>query len=138
MVSLTQVPDNISSQHLNLVEFFYARVGHCRNVSNMSVLLTYQLRRCDDASAWSRTLKLVTKMGHFPLGTKAVHFSETSGGSASLRYQLVRCYNISKTSVSFSYQLRPLCGVLRWSVSLRYQLVHCYDLSNQLVLSYYQ
>ena len=28
------------------------------------------------------------------LGTKAVHFSETFGGSASLRYQLVRRYNI--------------------------------------------
>ena len=42
----------------------------------------YQLRRRDDVSALSRTLKLVCKMGQFLLGTKAVPFSETSGGSA--------------------------------------------------------
>ena len=93
-------------------EIFYVQVRHCRNVSNRSILLTYQLRLCDDFSAWFRTLKLITKMDQFLLGTKAVHFSQTSGGSASLKYQLVRCYNISKTSVSFSYQLRPLCDVV--------------------------
>ena len=92
----------------------------------------------DDVSAWSRTLKLVPKRGQFLLGTKAVHFSQTSGGSASLKYQLVCRYNISKTSVSSRYQLRPLCNVLSWSVSLRYQLVRCYDASNWLVLSTYQ
>ena len=46
------------------------------------------------------------------------------------RYQLVRCYEISKTTVSFRYQLKRLCDVLRWSVSLRCQLVHRYDVSN--------
>ena len=107
---------------LKLVEFFYVPVRHCKNVSDRSVLLTYQLRRCDDLSAWSTTLKLVTKMGQFLLGTKAVYFSQTYGGSTSLRYQLVRRYNISKTPVSFSYQLRPLCDVLSWSVSFRYQI----------------
>ena len=113
-------------------EIFYVQVRHCRNVSNRSILLTYQLRRCDDFSAWFRTLKLITKMDQFLLGTKAVHFSQTSGGSASLRYQ---CYNISKTSVSLSYQLLPICDVLSWSFSLRYQLVRCYNVSNWLVLS---
>ena len=93
-------------------EIFYVQVRHCRNVSNRSILLTYQLRRCDDVSAWFRMLKLVTKMDQFLLGTKAVHFSQTSGGSASLRYQLIRHYDISKTSVSFSCRLRPLCDVL--------------------------
>ena len=43
-----------------------------KNVSNRSVLLTYQLRRRDDVSAWSETFKLVTKMGQFLLGTKVV------------------------------------------------------------------
>ena len=119
-------------------EIFYVQVRHCRNVSNRSILLTYQLRRCDDFSAWFRTLKLITKMDQFLLGTKAVHFSQTSGGSASFKYQLLRCSNISKVSLSFSYQLRPLCDVLSWSVSLSYQLVRCQDVSNWLVLSSYQ
>ena len=82
---------------------FYVLVRHRKNVSNRFILLTYQLRRRDDVSALSRTLKLVSEMGQFLSGTKAVHFSATSGGSASLKYQLVRCYNISKTSVSFRY-----------------------------------
>ena len=138
LVSLTQVPVATSLRCLKLVEFFYVPVRHCKNVSDRSVLLAYQLKRCDDLSAWSTTLKLVTKMGQFLLGTKAVHFSQTSGGSASLKYQLVRRYNISKASLSFSYQLRPLCDVLSWSVSLRQQLVRCYDFSNWLVLSYCQ
>ena len=42
------------------------------------------------------------------------------------RYQLVRCYDISKTLVSFRYQLKCLCDVLSWSVSLSYRLVHRY------------
>ena len=70
----------------NWSSFFYVSVRHCRNVSNRSDLLTYQVRRCDDVSACSRTLKSVTKMGQFLLGTKAVHFSQTSGGSVSLKY----------------------------------------------------
>ena len=54
------------------------------------------------------------------------------------RYQLVPCYDVSKTSVSFRYELKRLCSVLSWSVSLRYQLVHRYDVSNWSVLFTYQ
>ena len=36
------------------------------------------------------------------------------------RYQLVRCYDISKTSVSFRYQWKRLCDVLNCSISLTY------------------
>ena len=62
------------------------------------------------------------------------------------RYQLVRCYNISKTSFSFRYRLKRLCNVWRWSVSLRYQLVcfiyvqarRCKNVSNRSVLLTYQ
>ena len=46
------------------------------------------------------------------------------------KYQLVCCYDVSKTSVSFRYQLKRLCDVVSCSVSLRYQLVHRYDISN--------
>ena len=53
------------------------------------------------------------------------------------RYQLVRCYDVSKTSVSFRYQLKCLCDVLNWSVSFRYQLVHHYGVLNWLVLFTY-
>ena len=98
--------------------FFHVTLKHGRNVSNRSD----QLGRFDNVSAWFSALKSVTKMGQFLLGVKAVHFLQTSGGSASLRYQLVRCYNISKTWVSFSYQSRPICNVLSQSVSLRYQI----------------
>ena len=93
---------------------FYVPVRHRKNVSNRFVLLTYQFRRRDDVSALSRALKLVSKMCQFLLGTKAVHFSGTSGGSTLLKYQLVPRYNISKTTVSFRYQLLPLCNVLSW------------------------
>ena len=34
------------------------------------------------------------------------------------RYQVVRRYGVSKTSVSFKYQLKRLCDVLSWSVSV--------------------
>ena len=53
------------------------------------------------------------------------------------RYQLVRCYDVSKTSVSFRYQLKCLCDVLSCSVSLRYQLVHRYDVLISSVLFTY-
>ena len=55
----------------------------------------------------------------------------------SLRYQLIRRYNVSKTSVLFRYQLWHLCDVLIWSVSLRYQLVRRYDVSNLLLWTKY-
>ena len=54
------------------------------------------------------------------------------------RYQLVRCYEVSKTSVSLRYQLRRLCDVLSWSVLIKYQLVHHCDVSNWSVLFTYQ
>ena len=54
------------------------------------------------------------------------------------KYQGVRHYGVSKTSVTFRYQLKGLCDVLSWSVSLRYQLVRRYDVSNWSVLFTYQ
>ena len=84
---------------------FYVPLRHCRNISNRSVLLTQQLRR-DDVSAWSRTLKLVTKLGQFLLGTKAVHFSQTSGGSASLRPVLRHIKNVGLTQLLLATYLR--------------------------------
>ena len=114
------------------VSLRYQLVRHY-DVSNWSVLFTYQwdvtkasqiaeltykLRRHDDVSAWSGKFKLVTEMGQFLLCT--VDFLGVTGGSVFLRYQLVRCYNVSKTSVSFRYQLWRLCDMLSWSVSLRY------------------
>ena len=125
-------------RRLKLVEFLYVSVRHCRSVSNRSVLLTYRLRGCRDVSAWSSTLKLVTKLGQFLLGTKVVYFSQTFACSVSLKSKLVRRYNISKALVSFSYQLRPLCDLLSLSVSLGYQLLRRCDVLNWLVLSSYQ
>ena len=104
------------------------------------------MRRHNDISAWFETLKLVTKMGQFLLRTmqyyfvllRTIHFHSMSGGSFSLKYQLVPCYNVSKTSVSFRSQFWRLCDVLSWSVSLRYQLVRRYDASNWLIIFTYQ
>ena len=53
-----------------LVVFIYVPVRRHKDVSNRSVLLKYQLRRRDDVLLWSRTFKLVTKMGQFLLGTR--------------------------------------------------------------------
>ena len=54
------------------------------------------------------------------------------------RCQVVRCYGVSKTSVSFRYQLKCLSDVLSRSASFRYQLVRRYDVSNWSVLFKYQ
>ena len=54
------------------------------------------------------------------------------------KYQLGRCYDVSKTSVSFRYQLERLCDLFSWLVSLRCQLVHRYDVLNWSVLFTYQ
>ena len=54
------------------------------------------------------------------------------------RCQVGRRYGVSKTSVSFKYQLKHFCNVLSWSVSLRYQLLRRYDVSNWSVLLTYQ
>ena len=52
--------------------------------------------------------------------------------------RLGRHYGVSKTSVSFKYQLKRLCDVFSWSVTLRYQLVCRDDVSNWSVLFAYQ
>ena len=109
LVSLTYVPVGTSLQRLKLVGFIYVPVRRRKNVSNRTFLLKYQLKRRDDVSAWSRAFKLVTEMAHFFLGgegeggggTKVVRFPGTSSDSVSLRYQMVRRYNVSKVSVSF-------------------------------------
>ena len=54
------------------------------------------------------------------------------------RCQVVRHYGVSKTFVTFRYQSKRLCDVLRSSVSLRYQLVRRYKVSNWSVLFTYQ
>ena len=54
------------------------------------------------------------------------------------KFQVVRRYSVSKTSVSFTYQLKLLCDVLSWFVWLKYQLMRRYDVSNWSVLSMYQ
>ena len=112
---------------------------HRKDVSNGSDELTYQLQLHDDVSAWSGMFKLVTKMVQFLLCVYcAVNFLGVSGGSVSLTYKLVRCYNVSKMSVLFRYQLWHLCDEISWPVSLRYQLVRRYDVSNRSVLFMYQ
>ena len=68
----------------------------------------------------------------------AVNFLGVLGGSVSLRYQLICCYNVSNMWVSFRYQLWGLCHMLSWSVSLRYQLVRRYNVSNKSVSLTYQ
>ena len=55
-----------------------------------------------------------------------------------LRYQLVRRYRVSKTSVLFRYHLWVSADVLNWSVSLRYQLVRHCNVSNWSVVFTYQ
>ena len=52
-----------------MVGFVYVPVRRCKGISNRSVLLTYQLRRRDDVSAWSGTFKLIFKMCQFHLST---------------------------------------------------------------------
>ena len=70
LVSLIYVPVGTSLQRLKLVGFIYVPVKRRKNVSNRSVLLTYQLRHRDGFSAWFRTLILVTKMDQVYLGTR--------------------------------------------------------------------
>ena len=60
--------------------------------------------------------------------------------------KLVHCDDVSKTSVSFSYQLKLLCDVLSWSFSLKCQLIRRLilpvrrrkDVSNKSVSSTHQ
>ena len=121
------------------------------DVSNWSVLFTYQwdvTKTSQIGSPYWRTslvswwcLSMVRDVQITlcrTLTCYAVYLFGASGGSVSLRYQLLRCYNVSKTSVSFRYELWCLCNVLKWSVSLRYQLVRRYDFSNWSILFTYQ
>ena len=57
-------------------------------------------------------------------------FCGIPGGSVSLRYQLVRRYNVSKKSVAVRYWLSALYDMLSWSVLLKYQLVCRYSVSS--------
>ena len=50
----------------------------------------------------------------------------------------LRRYNVSKTSVSFRYQLWHICDLLSWLVSCSHQLVGGYYVSNWSVFSMYQ
>ena len=88
------------------------------------------MRRRDDFSACSWTLKLITKMSQFFFFGYKVHFLGISFVSVSLRYQLIRGYYDSNMWVSFRYQLWHFWDVLSCSVSLRCQLVRLYDFSN--------
>ena len=63
------VPVGRLLRRLTLVGFIYVPVRSHKDVSNRSDVLTHQLQRHDDVSAWSRMFKLVTKMGQFLLCT---------------------------------------------------------------------
>ena len=115
------------------------QLSHRYDVSNWSVLFTYQWEVAKTSQIglpyWRTRLDVVIMSQHGPgrlnWSLKLVNFFWVldstffgiSGDSVSLRYRLVRNYNISKKSVSFTHQLWRLCDVLSWSVLLRYQLV---------------
>ena len=102
---------------------------HHKGISNRSVLLMYQLRRCDNVSAWSRKFKLVTKMSLF-FGCKAVGFYGVSCDSIPFRYRLVCHYDVSKMFL-VRHQIWPLYKLLNWSVSLRYHFcLHAMKIMN--------
>ena len=127
---------------------------HRYDVSNWSVLFTYQWDVAKTSqigpSYWHMSGGIVMMSQHGPgrsnLSIKWVNlfliidstFCGISGGSVSLRYQLVRRYNVSKTSVAVRYWLSALCDVSSWSVLLKYQLVCRYSVSNWMVFSTYQ
>ena len=75
LASLIQVPVVTLLARLRLVGFVYAPLRRCKDVSNRSVLLTYQLKRRDDVSAWFRTFTLGTRMGEYLLGKRQYIFS---------------------------------------------------------------
>ena len=99
--------------------FIYATVRRRKDVANVMMMSQHGQGR----SNWS--LKWVIFFGYFAVRI----FFRVSGSSVFLRYQLVRCHNVSKTLVSLRYQLWHLCDVFCWSVSLRYQVVRRYDVS---------
>ena len=98
LVILTYVPVGTSLQRLKLVGFNQVPVKRCKNVSNSlkNVLLTHQLRRRDDVSAWSlKRINFVWVLGStffrhlrwfclikLPASTSLQHLS------VSFRYQL--------------------------------------------------
>ena len=106
---------------------------HHKGISNRSVLLMYQLRRCDNVSAWSRKSKLVTKMSLF-FGCKAVGFYGVSCDSIPFRYRLVCHYDVSKT-VLFRHQIWLLYKLLNWPVSLRYHFYLHTNENNEFEIS---
>ena len=132
MISLTQVPVGALLRRLKLVGFFYVQVTG-RNVSNSTVSMTNQQRGRNDILICSRTLKQVTKMVQFLLGTKSVHFFSNlrQFSLINLSMSLTHLKDVGFIQVLVGSHLDVLCC----SVPLRYQFVHCYGVSNWLVLS---
>ena len=132
MISLTQVPVGALLRRLKLVGFFYVQVTG-RNVSNSTVSMTNQQRGRNDILICSRTLKQVTKMVQFLLGTKSVHFFSNlrQFSLINLSTSLTHLKDVGFIQVLVGSHLDVLCC----SVPLRYQFVHCYGVSNWLVLS---
>ena len=133
MISLTQVPVGALLRRLKLVGFFYVQVTRRRNVSNSTVSLTNQQRGRNDILVCSRTLKQVTKMVQFLLGTKSVHFFSNlrQFSLINLSTSLTHLKDVGFIQVLVGSHLDVLCC----SVPLRYQFVHCYGVSNWLVFS---
>ena len=107
LVSHIQVPAVTSLGRLRFIGFVYVPLRRRKDVSNRSVLLTYQLRRRDNVSAWSRTFKLVTRMGQFILGTRQQIFS------ASQVVQSLPCTSqyVATTSQRHQSHLGTSCDV---------------------------
>ena len=105
LTSLTSVSGGTSLRRLRLVGFIFVPVRRCKNASNSSVLLTCQMRHCDDVSAWSRTLILVTKMDQFYLGTR--HFWHL------WFFQHIRWFSLIKVPASTSLQRLKDVGLIQ-------------------------
>ena len=73
-VNLTQETSWYIASMSKVGRFYLHTSGTLKNLLNRSILLTYQLRRHDDVSSWSKTFKLVSKMGQFTLGTRQYLF----------------------------------------------------------------
>ena len=117
----------------SLIGFIYVPVRRSKNVPNRSVHSIWDIMMSQHGpglSDWS--LEWVTLFR--VLGS--TFFLNLLW--RSLSYQLVRCYNVLKTLVSFRYYLWRIWDVLVELVSPRYQLVRRFDVWNWLVLSTYQ
>ena len=62
--------------NVDIIPWFYLRSNEIsQRCFKWFVLLSHQFQRRDDVSAWSGIFKLVTKMGHFILGTRQYIFT---------------------------------------------------------------